>query len=76
MWLGDNAANTADMISKGRDKHLEGHDHPGAKLTNADVLAILRDNYHYQSELAEKYGVSKALICLIKKRKIWKHLTP
>lgn len=76
LWLGDNAANTADMIAKGRDRAVIGVDHHMAKLNDEQVLDILRDDFHFQTELAEKYGVSKATICLIKNRKIWKHLQP
>lgn len=75
LWLGDSPANTADMISKGRDRYLVGADHPRSKLTEAQALSILRDD-RMQTEIAAEYGVSKATICLLKTRKTWKHLTP
>lgn len=76
LWLGSSAANTADMIAKGRDRYLLGQECVASKLTDEEALAILRDDYHSQSELAEKYGVSRATVCLIKSRKTWKHLQP
>lgn len=76
LWLGDNAANTADMIAKGRDRHLFGEECVASRLTEEQALAILRDDYHLQSELAEMYGISRAAVCMLKKRKTWKHLQP
>lgn len=55
---------------------LIGERHNLAKLTNTDVRAILTAprNYGSGAALARRYGVSPALICIIRKRKVWRHL--
>lgn len=66
LFLGDHAANMADMKTKGRAKSgsPKGEDHPQAKLSDADVREI-RDRYRAgarQGVLASDFGVSQAYI--------------
>jgi predicted transcriptional regulator len=47
----------------------------GVKLSAADVIDIRKSTGSIsQVDLSRKYGVSKALICLIVNRKIWKEV--
>jgi hypothetical protein len=61
------------MAKKGRAAKQQGIKHGHARLTEKDVLKI-RKLPNTSHKIANQYGVSPALICLIQKRKIWKHL--
>jgi hypothetical protein len=63
------------MYRKGRNgKHgLAGSKHHQSKLTETDVLAIRADP-ESQRKIAAKYGVTQAMIGLIKQRKNWTHI--
>jgi len=73
LWLGSHADNARDMDEKGRRVVTRGEACTQAKLTENDVLAI-RDDQRPYPEIAEGYGVSVPLICMVKRRKIWKHV--
>lgn len=52
-----------------------GRKHWCAKLTEAQILQIRKEYTNGAGQiLADKYGVSKTLICDIVKRKVWKHV--
>lgn len=70
--LGTDQDNTDDMLRKGRDK-VKGELHKNHKLTDAKVLEI-RQAAGMHAAIATKYGVSKALVSLIKGNKRWRHL--
>jgi HNH endonuclease len=73
LWLGTQRQNVIDMIEKGRKWMPIGEKHGRAKLTDAAVRAIRRsrkNNY----VLAVDYGVTNALISMVKRRLIWKHV--
>jgi HNH endonuclease len=79
LFLGTNADNQADKIAKGRARwgvHI-GAEHPRAKLTDADVVAI-RMRYAkggvLQTELAAEYGVTPPMIGYIVRGTAWRHL--
>lgn len=81
LFLGTAKDNTADMIAKGRGKrpplpNVKGERHPGVKLTAVQVMAIREAvaTGVQQRILAMQYGVCKATISLIIKRKNWRHL--
>jgi transposase len=67
--------NAADRAKHG--KNLNGEKNHLAKLTEDDVRAIRRD---YKSggvthqDLADRYGISKHLVYLVIKRKMWRHI--
>jgi hypothetical protein len=81
--LGTHLDNSHDRSRKGRDAGLfvrgedarrqKGAQHPSAKLTEADVLAIRTDDRTHR-QIASHYGVDRTLIGLIKRRKVWKHV--
>lgn len=51
-----------------------GENHPNSKLTNADVLQILKSEESFEN-LAKRYGVSYYTIRNIKLRRSWKNVT-
>lgn len=73
LFLGTNAANMADMWAKGRARPPRGESVGGAKLVAADVLTI-RAARGTQDAIAAQFGVSRALISYIKRRKSWAHI--
>lgn len=73
LFLGDQQANMADKVSKGRQ--LRGGSHPMAKISEAQAIAIRCDPRKY-TEIAEAYGVSVPTISDIKRARSWPHLGP
>jgi hypothetical protein len=76
LWLGTNADNVADKVSKGRAPAAIGAANPKSKLQDADVLAIREAVARgiKQSALAVRYGVTPTQISTIAHRKQWRHL--
>lgn len=70
-------AHVMERLASGEDiRHFEskkGEEHPSAKLTEAQVIAI-RASSNTSTFLATLYGVSKSTIKHIKSRRIWKHI--
>jgi hypothetical protein len=56
-------------------KHGADKGNYSKKLKKEDVLSILKDTENTTAFLSEKFSVSKTNILLIRKRKIWKHIT-
>lgn len=73
LFLGTNADNMADMKAKGRGNSPRGEAQHLAKLTEEGVLKIRADT-RPNVQIAPDYGVSAALIGMVKSRKIWKHI--
>lgn len=88
LWVGTSADNNADMTAKGRQVFPRGEDsfparhperlprgdaHVNSKLRAADIPNI-RADARVLRIIAEDYGVSQALICLVKSRKMWAHI--
>lgn len=71
LFRGSVAVNNADMVGKGRS--LVGERNVNAKLTTEIVLAV-REDGRPGIEIAPAYGISRALVSLIKSRKVWAHL--
>lgn len=69
--LGDHRDNSNDAVARGRA--YMGERHRDAKLTGEQVSAILTDA-RPQREIASDYGVSPSAVCLIKKRRNWRHI--
>lgn len=70
LTAGTHAANTADMVSKGRDVKASGEDHGMAKLTDAQVAEIRRryvprDKVNGGSALAREFGISQPVLSSI-----------
>lgn len=76
LFIGSQSENLYDMYNKKRrDQYLiscKGSKHPNSKLTEDNVKFILNSN-ESDRKLGEYFNVSKTLIHLIRKRKIWKH---
>lgn len=79
LYIGTNQDNVRDKVARGRSSfpHPErrGELHPLAKLTREQVNEILAKPFVFGSgkELAEKFGVSRALITRIRKGQLWNH---
>ena|SRR5215204_2653891 len=69
LFVGTHIDNVQDAVSKRRYAHSERNGGGGRLLIN-DVLAI-RSSSEKGSILADKYGVSDAIISLIRNRKRW-----
>lgn len=72
MFLGTNAENMADKVSKGRQ--ARGESIAQSKLTEEDVIAIRASKGISQTSIAKQFGVSHDLIALVRSRKIWRHV--
>ena len=76
LFLGTNADNVKDKVSKGRQSSIEGfkgEDHPCVKLTEEQVRHI-RTKEMPQSKYARLYNVTQSMISNIQLRKAWKHI--
>jgi hypothetical protein len=83
LWLGTNADNTADRVSKGRtrtwatDRERLGSSHPRAKLTEAIVLesrALWRSGEETSVSLAKRHGVAQATMHAALTGQTWGHV--
>ena len=77
LFLGDNSANVADRMRKGRG--YKGESAPQAILTEADVLEIRRriikgHPVHGMKPMSREFGVSPGTIKAAIIRKSWKHI--
>lgn len=79
LFLGTNAVNVADRVSKGRSATtalgMPGERHPNAKLTEgrvAEIRALLRSGCYSHAQIAALYGVSASLIQGINAGKYWR----
>ena len=66
------ADNVADMISKGREGHLNGDKHPNARLSESQVFEIYDNNIESHVVLGKKYGVCAKQISAIRLGEKWK----
>lgn len=73
LFLGTNADNVADKISKGRQVNLRGVQHPLVKLRENQVIAI-RSDPRLHKIIAAEYGLCRSTVSYIKTRKLWAHL--
>lgn len=71
LFIGTMADNLNDMVIKGRS--MQGEKHYKSKLTEEQVIKILRSNELY-SKLALQYNVSECTIRDIKLKRSWKHV--
>lgn len=73
LFLGTQAENVADMISKKRNSPNIGETNGRVKLTEEQVLGIRRDS-RFQKQIAADYGVNQTLVSMIKRRVAWSHV--
>lgn len=71
LWLGTQAENMRDMVSKGRSS--TGETHWNARLNEADIFAI-RSSTETSGALGRKLGVSNQTVCKIRARQKWAHV--
>ena len=71
LWLGTNAENTSDKVSKGR--HPRGAVVVTAKLSPDDVKAIRSLNLS-QGKIAEAFGIGQTQVSRIMSRESWANL--
>ncbi len=80
LFLGTPKDNTDDMVRKGRSRFTingtfaRGERQGSSKLTEIQVREILTSDQTGAS-LARKFGVSKALVCMIRRGLWWKHVS-
>jgi len=76
LYLGTNADNVADRVSRGRAAGQVGERNPRAKLTEEQVRAIKQrlKNGETQTGLACEYGVHQTAIGFIARGVRWKHV--
>jgi len=75
LFLGTQADNMADMVSKGRQPFVKvlGEGVGTSKLAEDQVRSI-RSDPRSQRAIARDYGVSQTAISEIKNRKRWRHI--
>ena len=74
LFVGTNAENVIDKVSKGRAESMPGEKHPSHLLTDKQVLEKRPEESLSQRKLAMLYGVDRSTIGYIKKKVLWKHL--
>lgn len=73
LFLGTQTENMADRDVKGRQACQQGAGNNHAKLTEDDVLAI-RAASGTQQTIADRFGITRAMVSQIRLRKAWAHL--
>lgn len=73
LFLGNDALNTADKVSKGRQRGAPGETNANAVLTEGKVRAIRRDT-RSSRRVAEDYGVHASAIKSIRSGRTWRHV--
>jgi len=68
---GTNRQNTADMVTKRRHAHGERH---GKRVLTEEQAREIKISKDGGLDLAERYGVSPATICKIRRGQLWRHL--
>lgn len=71
LFLGTNADNATDKVTKGR--HLFGEKHPLARLTGEQVIEI-RQATQTLRVIAQRFNVSQRLVGKIKHGEAWSHV--
>ena len=74
--LGSHQENTDDMRRKGRERHVQGSEHPFAKTTEQDILEV-RELYAKgwtATELAKMCSRKVSWVCSVVSRRAWKHV--
>lgn len=73
LFIGTDADNCADKMSKGRHVPVQGVMNGRAKFTEDDVRRIRADT-RPQAEIAADYGVKQPRISSIQTRRTWRHI--
>lgn len=77
LFVGTQADNVQDMLSKGRNRPNppSGERHHNSKLTEHEVF-LIKQSRATQVQLAEIFGVTQANISEIRRGRTWKHVQP
>ena len=64
LFLGTMKDNVADMLSKGRGSDRKGDKHPNSKISNSEILEIIRLHKagHMGKEIASRFGISRGYV--------------
>lgn len=73
LMIGTNLDNHYDKMAKGRQRGATGELNCKAKLTEADILAILKDTRSHAA-IGREYGVTYTTIASIRSGRTWKHV--
>ena len=73
LFLGTNADNVKDKMSKGRHRFNVGEGMHNAKLTE-DKVRYIRADTREQKFIAADYGIDQAVVSRVKSGKAWKHV--
>lgn len=76
LFLGTHADNMRDMWRKNRGNPPQGERHGMAKLNQSQVLEIreARKLGELRTSVAKRFGITIAMVTLITKKKLWKHI--
>lgn len=76
LFLGTQKDNIDDMFSKNRANKVKGRRHWNSKLNARKVRGIRKDwnSGMSQKDIASKFGISIAAVCLVVNRKRWQHV--
>lgn len=74
LFLGTGSDNMQDMVTKGRNKQINGESNPVAKLTAEQARLIYLDP-RTNLEISNAYGIARSLASLIRRRKVWTEAT-
>ncbi|WP_395393123.1 HNH endonuclease [Novosphingobium sp. BL-8A] len=74
--VGTASENMRDMVARGRNSDRKGDRHPMAKIDAKQALEIRRlyDIGHRQSQIADTFGISRALVGKVVRRERWTHI--
>jgi len=75
-WSFQKSSEQQKVISNKISKKMKGEQNPRSKLTENDVISILKriNGGEKSKDIANIFNVSKHTICAIKYKRIWKHL--
>jgi hypothetical protein len=73
LFLGTDADNRTDMVTKGRRAQQHGERNPYAKLTE-DLVRAIRADARAHRAIASSYNVAKSTVGRVKRRDSWGHV--
>lgn len=73
LFVGTPQENTLDSVAKGRWGDRAGQMNSQSKLDDEMAMAIFMDGATHRS-IADRFGVTKATVGKIKRKKLWTHI--
>jgi HNH endonuclease len=71
LFVGTKADNNLDKLLKGRQPHGEAHHLAKLTQAQADLIRAIHAGRASMQQIAALFGVSRALVCLVLKNRIW-----